>query len=89
MLDEITKEVLPGDDTQCDVTIVEESPPQTVLGFTERIIKVRRSEKVVTLIVERKNGLFEPISCEISTTLSKINPLMAEQTAIAREGYDF
>ena len=60
-----------------------------MLGFTERIIKVRRSEKVVTLQIERKNGLFEPISCEISTTLAKVNPLMGEQAAIAREEHDF
>ena len=67
LLNEITKERLPGDDTRCRVTITENAGTANVLGFQHRIVKVLRSDKVCTLWLERANCQGE-LTCQVMTS---------------------
>ncbi len=51
----VTKKLLPGDDTKCKITILDEDQPG-VLGFEERHIKVRRKDGRFFLKIQRNDG---------------------------------
>lgn len=59
-------EILPGDDTRCIVTILDEDFPGT-LGFDNTDISVQKGQKEIVVIVKRENGSDGTISCMIKT----------------------
>ena len=88
LLHEITRERLPGYDTSCRVTITEHYETANVLGFSHRVHKVRRNDKVATLSLERKNG-FNEMQCMVKT--SSKHPILQEcdHIAEAKKDYEF
>lgn len=89
LLDENTQKLLPGDDTQCAVTIIEDNVPGTILGFQDRLVKVRRGDDKVTLFIERKHGNYGQLSFYVKTLTDKSNAVLQESGAIAKSGNDF
>jgi len=63
--DEASKKI-PGDDTECTVTILDEDTPGEI-GFAERNISVKRKDKMVTVPLKRYKGSDGTVSCFIST----------------------
>ena len=57
---------LPGDDTQCRVTILDEDFPGTI-GFQATEISVSKNAKEVEIEIERNDGSDGTISCMLST----------------------
>lgn len=57
---------LPGDDTQCRVTILDEDFPGTI-GFQSTEINVSKNAKEVEIEIERNDGSDGTISCMLST----------------------
>ena len=57
---------LPGDDTECTVTILDEDRPGQI-GFADRELTVQRRDKSVFVPIKRINGADGTISCCIST----------------------
>jgi hypothetical protein len=66
---------LPGDDTSCRVTILDEDFPGTI-GFASTEINIHKSAKEVEIEIERNDGSDGTISCMIST-----EPLTKEPSA--------
>jgi hypothetical protein len=86
LLDELTKQRLPGDDTLCKVTITEDCQNRNVLGFSHREVKVRRSDKTCTLWLERRNG-FNEMECVVTTSSDPSR--LAEYGAVAEPKKDY
>ncbi len=57
---------MPGDDTKCTVTILDEDSPG-VLSFEERHIKVRRKDQKCYLKVNRKEGCDGVVRVQVQT----------------------
>jgi hypothetical protein len=57
---------LPGDDTRCKVTILDEDFPGTI-GFASTDVHVSKNQKEVEIEVERVDGSDGTISCWVST----------------------
>jgi len=51
-----------GDDTLCVVTILDEDQPGNI-GFTDKMMKVRRKDNIVYVKVTRSDGADGEISC--------------------------
>lgn len=85
LLDEFTKEILPGIDTESQVTITDKQKEIDIVGFKDRSIKVIRSKKHATLFIERKNGPLHDTSFHVCTRVK--HPLITGQAAI--EDKDF
>lgn len=66
LLEEIEQELLPGSDTQCTVTIIDEDKPGN-LGFAARFMTVSRKDSVAYLKIERTGGADGLISCKVNT----------------------
>jgi hypothetical protein len=59
-------DILPGDDTKCIVTILDEDFPGT-LGFESTDVSVQKGTKEIVVVVKRENGSDGTISCMIKT----------------------
>ena len=55
-----------GDDTLCVVTILDEDQPGNI-GFSEKLMKVRRKDQIVYVKVHRTDGADGEISCWAKT----------------------
>lgn len=66
MCDEETQERLPGDDTRCTITILDDDQPG-VLAFEAREIEVKRSTGTVAVKILRTEGTDGDITCKIRT----------------------
>ena len=85
LLDEVSQEVLDGNDTECVVTILDEDRPGNI-GFKEGEIEVRRKEASVLIELERYDGSDGNISC-LATTVNDVDILPGKRQAI--ENKDF
>lgn len=59
-------EILPGDDTKCIVTILDEDFPGT-LGFEATEVSVQKGMKEIVVVIKRENGCDGTISCMVKT----------------------
>ena len=59
-------DILPGDDTKCVITILDEDFPGT-LGFESTDVSVQKGKKEIVVVVKRENGSDGTISCMIKT----------------------
>ena len=68
LCDEETGTKLPGSDTRCTVTILDEDFPG-VLGFEHKKIEVRKKDKFAYVKVKRSDGSDGEISCWVKTVV--------------------
>jgi len=87
LLDEETMQQLPGDDTLCTVTILDEDQPG-IISFTDRNLTVRRKDRTLYVNLERRDGSDGEISCIAQTTCDSSNPLLGGMNQ-AIENRDF
>lgn len=66
LYDPESKERLPGEDTQCRVTIIDDDEPG-ILAFDNPTIKVRPKDKFAVLKVMRSNGSDGVVKCHFET----------------------
>jgi solute carrier family 8 (sodium/calcium exchanger) len=66
LYDPETKERLPGEDTLCRVTIIDDDEPG-VLSFQERTVKVRAKDQKADIKVLRQHGCDGIIKCKFET----------------------
>lgn len=59
-------DILPGDDTKCVVTILDEDFPGTI-GFESTDVLVQKGMKEIVVVIKRENGSDGTISCMIKT----------------------
>jgi len=57
---------LPGDDTRCTVTILDEDFPGTI-GFESPELTVAKGDNEIMIVVTRSDGSDGVISCQIKT----------------------
>lgn len=85
LLHEATKERLPGDDTRCTVTILDEDRPG-IIGFKERFVQVRRKDQIAYIYLERIDGSDGDISCIVNTS-HKNEGLAGKKEAVEHEDF--
>ena len=73
LLEEVTNKRLDGDDTKCEVMIIDEDKPGN-LGFPKTNKKVRRKDKDVYIKIHRQNGSDGEISCLVRTVVDENVP---------------
>lgn len=76
--------VLPGEDTKCIVTILDEDFPGT-LGFEATDVSVKKGTKEVFVVIKRENGSDGTISCMIKT--DAISDKKTPNTALEFDDY--
>lgn len=90
LLDAETKERLEGDDTKTRVVITEKTSVNGKLGFTNRSVKVRHSDKSVTLFMERRDGPLDEFTCIVRTSSDKSKNAFASYSGdIAKANVDY
>ena len=70
LLDEVTQKRLDGEDTTCQVMIIDEDKPGNI-GFPETQIDVRRKDQIAFIKIHRINGSDGQISCLVKTLAEK------------------
>lgn len=85
LLDEVTQQRLPGDDTECTVLIIDEDKPGTI-GFAETSISVPRKDRVMYVELIRTKGSDGEISCTLN---SECNVDSVPGNKVAVEHKDF
>lgn len=66
LLDEVTQQRLPGDDTECTVLIQDEDKAGTI-GFPETFLNVPRKDNTMFITLIRKDGSDGEIRCTLNT----------------------
>jgi len=79
-----SSEILPGEDTKCVVTILDEDFPGTI-GFESTDVTVQKGMKEVVVIVKRENGSDGTISCMVKT--DAISLRKTSNTAVEFDDY--
>lgn len=86
LLDEITQARLPGNDTECEVLIVDEDKPGSI-GFAETQMEVRRKDQSVYILLKRTNGSDGVISCLVNTDANE-DAVQGKKAAIAKKDFE-
>lgn len=85
LLDEVDQEVLPGADTECIITILDEDKPGNI-GFKERFVTVKRKDEFAFIEVERIDGSDGDINCK-AETINDVDILPGKRQAVEHKDF--